>query len=75
MNAHRAVSLDQLCTELGFCILNTISRGEFSTVGGGGGFARGMGLEAMEERTALYGGKCIYESDHRGFKITNLFRM
>lgn len=61
--------------ELRICIYNKIIRAEFSNDGGGGGFARGMGLEAMEERTALYGGKCIYESDHRGFKITNLFRM
>lgn len=61
--------------ELRICIYNKIIRAEFSDDGGGGGFTKGMGLEAMEERTALYGGKCTCESDALGFKIINIFRI
>lgn len=61
--------------ELRICIYNKIIRAEFSDDGGGGGFTKGMGLEAMEERTALYGGKCVCESDAMGFKIINIFRL
>lgn len=61
--------------EFRICIYNKIIRAEFSDDGGGGGFTKGMGLEAMEERTALYGGKCICESDAAGFKIINIFRL
>lgn len=61
--------------ELRICIYNKIIRAEFSDDGGGGGFTKGMGLEAMEERTALYGGKCVCESDALGFKIINIFRI
>lgn len=56
-------------------IYNKIIRAELSDDGGSGGFTKGMGLEAMEERTALYGGKCIYESGGEGFKIINIFRL
>lgn len=61
--------------ELRICIYNKIIRAEFSDDGGGGGFTKGMGLEAMEERTALYGGKCVCESNAPGFKIINIFRL
>lgn len=56
-------------------VYNKIIRAEFSDNGGSGAFTKGMGLEAMEERTALYGGQCICESDDLGFKIVNVFRM
>ncbi len=61
--------------ELHICIYNKIIRAEFSDDGGSDGFTKGMGLEAMEERTASYGGECVCESDARGFKIINLFRL
>lgn len=61
--------------ELRICIYNKIIRAEFSDDGGGGGFTKGMGLEAMEERTALYGGKCVCESNALGFKIINIFKL
>lgn len=34
---------------------------------------KGIGLEAIEERTAVCGGKCIFHSGQNGFSITNLF--
>lgn len=56
-------------------IYNKIIRAEFYDNGESGDFTKGMGLEAMEERTALYGGQCICESQAPGFKVINIFRL
>ncbi len=56
-------------------IYNKIIRASFADNGGAVSFQKGMGLEAMEERTVICGGTCIYECDVRGFKIINIFRL
>lgn len=38
-------------------------------------FAKGMGLEAIEDRTAVCGGKCFFRSGHSGFRVINLFHI
>lgn len=49
-------------------------RAEFSDNGScGGQFVKGMGLEAIEDRTAVCGGKCFFRSGHGGFRTINVF--
>lgn len=61
---------------LSIFIYSKIIRAEFADNGSNSkSFAKGMGLEAMEERTAAYDGKCVFQSDYTGFKIVNIFRL
>ncbi len=57
-------------------IYNKIIRAEFADNGSNSGnFTKGMGLDAMEERTAAAGGSCFFQSGCTGFKIINIFRL
>ncbi len=38
-----------------------------------GNFEKGLGLEAMEERTLHAKGKCFFHKGERGFSVTNIF--
>jgi len=38
-------------------------------------FVKGMGLEAMEERTAVCDGKIMFQNGSSGFKIIHIFRL
>ncbi len=38
-----------------------------------GGFEKGLGLVAMEERTIHAKGKCFFQKGERGFSVTNIF--
>lgn len=50
-------------------------RAEFSDNGSGGsGFSMGMGLEGIEDRVTVCGGKCLFQCGVTGFKIINVFR-
>lgn len=40
-----------------------------------GKFIKGLGLEAIEERTIKCNGKCFFEMSEMGFKVTNVFLM
>ena len=37
------------------------------------GFEKGLGLEAIEERTIGASGKCFFQKGERGFSVTNIF--
>ncbi|WP_124098533.1 histidine kinase [Ruminococcus sp. Marseille-P6503] len=53
---------------------NKVIRAEYRDNGKcGGDFRKGLGLEAIEERTALCGGKSLFRSGQNGFSITNIF--
>jgi len=57
-------------------IYNKIIRAEFSDNGTTSGvFSKGMGLDAMEERTAVCAGTCSFSKELSGFKIINIFRL
>lgn len=57
-------------------IYNKIIRVEFSDNGtANGAFSKGMGLDAMEERTAVCGGSCSFSKELTGFKIVNVFKL
>ena len=57
-------------------IYNKVVKAEFSDNGkSGGNFKKGMGLEAMEERTADCGGSCVFQKSGAGFRIVNVFRL
>lgn len=36
-------------------------------------FAKGLGLEAIEERTIKCGGRCFFDKTDNGFRITNIY--
>ena len=36
-------------------------------------FVKGLGLEAIEERTISAGGRCFFRKDEQGFGVTNIF--
>lgn len=56
-------------------IYNKIIRAELSDNGSSGGaIKKGMGLEAIEERTAACGGSCIFVGG-AGFTVTCIFRL
>lgn len=38
-----------------------------------GGFSKGMGLDGIEDRTTVAGGKCLFQCGISGFKIINIF--
>lgn len=57
-------------------VYNKIIKAEYCDSGkNSGSFRKGMGLEAMEERTADCGGSCLFKKDSGGFKILNIFRL
>ncbi len=57
-------------------VYNKIIKAEFCDSGkDSGSFRKGMGLEAMEERTADCGGSCVFQKNPGGFKILNIFRL
>lgn len=57
-------------------VYNKIIKAEFSDNGKSTSpFRKGMGLEAMEERTADCGGSCVFKQNGGGFKILNIFRL
>lgn len=56
-------------------VYDKMIRAEFSDNGGtGGGFSKGMGLEGIEDRVTVSGGKCLFQCGVTGFKIINIFR-
>lgn len=57
-------------------VYNKIIRAEFSDNGRNhDGFSKGIGLSAIEERTAECGGKILFQCGNGGFKIINIFGM
>jgi len=57
-------------------IYNKVIRAEISDNGSNtDSFTKGMGLEAIEERTADAGGNCIFQNGSAGFQIINVFRL
>ncbi len=55
-------------------VYDKIIRAEFSDNGtNSNGFSKGMGLEGIEDRTALCGGKCLFQCGVSGFKTINIF--
>lgn len=55
-------------------VYDKIIRVEFSDNGtNSNGFSKGMGLEGIEDRTALCGGKCLFQCGVSGFKTINIF--
>lgn len=59
--------------ELKIRVFEKMIRAEFSDNGASSGFSKGMGLEAIEDRTAVCGGKTLFQSGAGGFKIINIF--
>ncbi len=60
--------------ELKICVYDKMIRVEFSDNGTGlSGFSKGMGLEGMEDRVTVCGGKCLFQCGATGFKIINIF--
>ncbi|MDE7399335.1 MAG: hypothetical protein K2N06_07375 [Oscillospiraceae bacterium] len=57
-------------------VCNKIIRAEFSDNGiNPHGFTPGLGLEGIEERTALCGGKCLFQCGITGFATINIFEV
>ena len=58
-------------------VYDKMIRAEFSDNGGNssvlGGFSKGMGLDGIEDRTTVAGGKCLFQCGISGFKIINIF--
>lgn len=55
-------------------VFDKLIRAEFSDNGSvSGGFSKGMGLDGIEDRTAVCGGKCLFQCGITGFKIINIF--
>ncbi len=55
-------------------IYDKMIRAEFSDNGSGGsGFSKGMGLDGVEDRVTVCGGKCLFQRGMTGFKIINIF--
>lgn len=55
-------------------VYNKMIRAEFSDNGSGGsGFSKGMGLEGIEDRVTVCGGKCLFQYGAAGFKIISIF--
>ncbi|MDE6727866.1 MAG: hypothetical protein K2J80_08000 [Oscillospiraceae bacterium] len=55
-------------------VYGKIIRAEFSDNGSGGsGFSKGMGLDGIEDRVSVCGGKCLFQYGVTGFKIINIF--
>lgn len=61
---------------LGIRVYNKLIRAEFSDNGSAGeGISKGMGLDGVESRTVICGGKCLFQSGAAGFKIINVFEV
>ncbi len=59
---------------LAISVMNKIIRAEFKDNGGGSGsFKKGTGLTAIDERTVLAGGKCIFLMQPSYFSVINIF--
>lgn len=59
---------------LKICVYDKIIRVEFSDNGTeASGFSNGMGLDGIDDRVAVCGGKCRIQSGVTGFKIINIF--
>lgn len=57
-------------------VCNKIIRAEFSDNGRNPhGFTPGLGLEGIEERTSLCGGKCLFQCGIKGFVTINIFEV
>ena len=57
-------------------VYNKIIKAEFSDNGkSASSFKKGIGLEAIEERTADCGGSCVFRKSGSGFEILNIFRL
>lgn len=55
-------------------VMNKVIRAEFKDNGGGNeNFKKGTGLTAIEERTVLADGKCIFLAQPGGFSVVNIF--
>lgn len=55
-------------------VYNKVVRVEYKDNGAcSGAIKKGLGLEAIEERTALCGGKTLFRQGQNGFSITNIF--
>lgn len=55
-------------------VYDKMIRAEFSDNGrNSGGFSKGMGLDGIEDRTTVAGGKCLFQCGISGFKIINIF--
>ncbi|MBD5128782.1 MAG: hypothetical protein HDT43_02485 [Ruminococcaceae bacterium] len=55
-------------------VYDKMIRAEFSDNGSNAsGFSKGMGLEGIEDRAAVCGGKCLFQCGVTGFKIINIF--
>lgn len=55
-------------------VYDKIIRAEFSDNGRNpGGFTESLGLDGIEERTALCSGKCLFQCGITGFRIINIF--
>lgn len=55
-------------------VYDKIIRAEFTDNGtNSNGFSKGMGLEGIEDRTSLCGGKYLFHCGVTGFKIINIF--
>lgn len=60
--------------ELKILVYNKMIRVEFSDNGtDSSGFSKGMGLEGIEDRVTVCGGKCLFQCGVTGFKIINIF--
>lgn len=55
-------------------VYDKMIRAEFSDNGTGtSGFSKGMGLDGVEDRVTVCGGKCLFQCGVTGFKIINIF--
>jgi signal transduction histidine kinase len=55
-------------------VMNKIIKVEYSDNGKSeGDYKKGLGLEAIEERTLKSGGRCFFEKTNTRFRITNIF--
>lgn len=60
--------------KLSIQVMNRIIKVEYSDNGKSeGNFQKGLGLEAMEERTLKNRGRCFFDKSENGFQITNIF--
>ncbi len=55
-------------------VYDKMIRAEFADNGSGAsGFSKGMGLDGIEDRVTVCGGKCLFQCGVTGFKIINIF--
>lgn len=62
------------CFTLEISVMNKIAKVEYRDNGkSDGSFEKGLGLEAIEERTIKANGRCFFAKTETGFMITNIF--